>query len=55
MNIDIKVGNKRDERCQEIGLSANDIERCAGVIFAADKKVEMDRFNGKTCTSTPGQ
>ena len=38
------VGNK---------LTADDIKRAKGVIIAADKAVEMDRFNGKPLISRP--
>ncbi|TWT10428.1 fructose-specific PTS transporter subunit EIIC [Streptococcus sp. sy004] len=38
------VGNK---------LTADDIARAKGVIIAADKAVEMDRFNGKPLVSRP--
>ncbi|HEM6157154.1 TPA: PTS sugar transporter subunit IIA [Streptococcus suis] len=52
MGVDIKVetngasgvGNK---------LTAEDIENAAGVIIAADKAVDMPRFNGKTLVSRP--
>ncbi|WP_105145905.1 fructose-specific PTS transporter subunit EIIC [Streptococcus suis] len=52
MGVDIKVetngasgvGNK---------LTAEDIENAAGVIIAADKAVEMPRFNGKPLVSRP--
>ncbi|MGT2716471.1 PTS fructose transporter subunit IIABC [Streptococcus respiraculi] len=52
MGIDIKVetngasgvGNK---------LTADDIKRAKGVIIAADKAVEMARFNGKPLVSRP--
>ncbi|MGO0077372.1 PTS fructose transporter subunit IIABC [Streptococcus suis] len=52
MGVDIKVetngasgvGNK---------LTAEDIEKAAGVIIAADKAVEMPRFNGKPLVSRP--
>ncbi|EHJ52931.1 fructose-specific PTS transporter subunit EIIC [Streptococcus macacae] len=38
------IGNK---------LTADDIKRAKGVIVAADKAVEMDRFNGKPLISRP--
>ncbi|HEL1968791.1 fructose-specific PTS transporter subunit EIIC [Streptococcus suis] len=52
MGVDIKVetngasgvGNK---------LTAEDIENAAGVIIAADKAVDMPRFNGKPLVSRP--
>lgn len=52
MGVDIKVetngasgiGNK---------LTADDIAKAAGVIIAADKAVEMPRFNGKPLVSRP--
>ncbi|HEM3702960.1 TPA: PTS sugar transporter subunit IIA [Streptococcus suis] len=52
MGVDIKVetngasgvGNK---------LTAEDIKKAAGVIIAADKAVEMPRFNGKPLVSRP--
>ncbi|MGQ7327908.1 PTS fructose transporter subunit IIABC [Streptococcus suis] len=52
MGVDIKVetngasgvGNK---------LTAEDIEKAAGVIIAADKAVDMPRFNGKPLVSRP--
>lgn len=52
MGVDIKVetngasgvGNK---------LTAEDIKNAAGVIIAADKAVDMPRFNGKTLVSRP--
>ncbi|WP_034550315.1 PTS fructose transporter subunit IIABC [Carnobacterium funditum] len=52
MNIDIKVETNGTEGVKN-RLSANDIERAAGVIIAADKKVEMDRFNGKPVLQRP--
>ncbi|NRG61110.1 PTS transporter subunit EIIA [Streptococcus suis] len=53
MGVDIKVetngasgvGNK---------LTAEDIKNAAGVIIAADKAVDMPRFNGKPLVSRPG-
>ena len=52
MNIDIKVETNGTEGVKN-RLTANDIERAAGVIIAADKNVEMDRFNGKPVLQRP--
>lgn len=52
MNIDIKVETNGTEGVKN-RLTTNDIERAAGVIIAADKNVEMDRFNGKPVLQRP--
>lgn len=52
MNIDIKVETNGSEGVKN-RLSASDIERADGVIIAADKNVEMDRFNGKPVLQRP--
>ncbi|SEK64273.1 PTS system D-fructose-specific IIA component (F1P-forming), Frc family /PTS system D-fructose-specific IIB component (F1P-forming), Frc family /PTS system D-fructose-specific IIC component (F1P-forming), Frc family [Carnobacterium iners] len=52
MNIDIKVETNGTEGVKN-RLSANDIKRAAGVIIAADKNVEMNRFDGKHLLQRP--
>ena len=46
MGVDIKVETNGSEGIKH-KLTDADINRAAGVIVAADKKVAMDRFNGK--------
>lgn len=52
MGVDIKVETNGTEGVKN-RLTAADIERAAGVIVAADKKVEMDRFDGKHVLQRP--
>lgn len=52
MGIDIKVETNGSEGIKN-RLTAEDIARADGVIVAADKKVEMDRFNGKELVNRP--
>ncbi|MCA9765755.1 MAG: PTS sugar transporter subunit IIA [Carnobacterium sp.] len=52
MNVDIKVETNGTEGVKN-RLSASDIERAAGVIIAADKNVEMNRFDGKHLLQRP--
>ena len=46
LGVEIKVETNGSEGIKN-RLTEEDIARAAGVIVAADKKVEMDRFNGK--------
>ncbi len=52
MNVDIKVETNGSEGVKH-QLTAAEIEHAAGVIVAADKKVEMARFNGKPLLNRP--
>lgn len=52
MGIDIKVETNGSEGIKH-RLTAEDIARADGVIVAADKKVEMNRFNGKELVNRP--
>ena len=52
MGIDIKVETNGSEGIKN-RLTADDIARADGVIVAADKKVEMDRFDGKKLVNRP--
>lgn len=52
MGIDIKVETNGSEGIKN-RLTADDIARADGVIVAADKKVEMDRFDGKELVNRP--
>lgn len=52
MGVDIKVETNGSEGVKH-RLSASDIERATGVIIAADKKVDMARFNGKHLLNRP--
>lgn len=52
MGVDIKVETNGSEGIKH-KLTDSDINRAAGVIVAADKKVEMDRFNGKKLLNRP--
>ncbi|WP_390404572.1 PTS fructose transporter subunit IIABC [Lacticaseibacillus jixiensis] len=52
MNVDIKVETNGSEGVKHL-LSNDDINRAVGVIVAADKKVEMNRFNGKHLLNRP--
>ncbi|WP_461213134.1 PTS fructose transporter subunit IIABC [Lacticaseibacillus sp. GG6-2] len=52
MNVDIKVETNGSEGVKHL-LSASDIDRAVGVIVAADKKVEMARFDGKHLLNRP--
>ncbi|WFB43260.1 PTS fructose transporter subunit IIABC [Lacticaseibacillus huelsenbergensis] len=52
MGVDIKVETNRSEGIKH-KLTDSDINRATGVIVAADKKVEMDRFNGKKLLNRP--
>lgn len=52
MGIDIKVETNGSEGIKN-RLTAEDIARADGVIVAADKKVEMDRFDGKELVNRP--
>ncbi|BDR58938.1 PTS fructose transporter subunit IIABC [Xylocopilactobacillus apicola] len=51
-NIDIKVETNGASGVEH-RLTASEIEKAAGIIVAADKKVEMDRFNGKHLVQRP--
>ncbi|WP_155286144.1 PTS fructose transporter subunit IIABC [Lacticaseibacillus zhaodongensis] len=52
MGVDIKVETNGSEGVKH-QLSASDISRAVGVIIAADKKVEMNRFAGKHLINRP--
>ncbi|WP_291292035.1 fructose-specific PTS transporter subunit EIIC [Enterococcus sp.] len=52
LGVDIKVETNGSEGIKN-RLTEEDISRAAGVIVAADKKVEMDRFNGKHLVNRP--
>lgn len=52
MGIEIKVETNGSEGIKN-RLTAEDIARADGVIVAADKKVEMDRFDGKELVNRP--
>ena len=52
MGVDIKVETNGSEGIKH-RLTADDINRATGVIIAADKKVEMDRFAGKRLINHP--
>ncbi|WP_125605661.1 PTS fructose transporter subunit IIABC [Lapidilactobacillus bayanensis] len=52
MNVEIKVETNGSEGVKH-QLTADEINRAAGVIIAADKKVEMARFNGKPLLNRP--
>ncbi|MCP9313048.1 PTS sugar transporter subunit IIA [Liquorilactobacillus satsumensis] len=52
MGVDIKVETNGSEGVKHL-LTADEIQRAAGVIIAADKKVEMARFNGKHLINRP--
>lgn len=52
MGVDIKVETNGSEGIKN-RLTAEDIARADGVIVAADKKVEMNRFDGKPLVNKP--
>ncbi|KRM86459.1 PTS fructose transporter subunit IIABC [Liquorilactobacillus vini] len=52
MGVDIKVETNGSEGVKH-QLTADEIKKAAGVIIAADKKVEMARFNGKPLLNRP--
>ena len=52
MNVAIKVETNGSEGVKH-QLTAEDIERASGVIVAADKNVEMARFEGKPLVNRP--
>ena len=52
LGIDIKVETNGSEGIKN-RLTAEDIARADGVIVAADKKVEMNRFDGKQLVNRP--
>ncbi|WP_281165361.1 PTS fructose transporter subunit IIABC [Liquorilactobacillus sicerae] len=52
MNVDIKVETNGSEGVKH-QLTADEIKKASGVIIAADKKVEMARFNGKPLLNRP--
>lgn len=52
MGVEIKVETNGSEGVKH-QLTADDIKRATGVIIAADKKVEMDRFAGKHLINRP--
>ncbi|MFC6323348.1 PTS fructose transporter subunit IIABC [Companilactobacillus baiquanensis] len=52
MGVDIKVETNGSEGVKH-KLTANEIDRAAGVIIAADKKVDMPRFDGKHLVNRP--
>lgn len=52
MDVDIKVETNGSEGVKHL-LTSDDINRAVGVIVAADKKVEMARFDGKHLLNRP--
>lgn len=52
LGVEIKVETNGSEGIKN-RLTEEDIARAAGVIVAADKKVEMNRFNGKHLVNRP--
>lgn len=52
LGVDIKVETNGSEGIKN-RLTANEIDRAVGVIVAADKKVEMARFDGKHLVNRP--
>lgn len=52
MGVEIKVETNGSEGIKN-RLTAEDIDRADGVIIAADKKVEMNRFDGKELVNRP--
>ncbi|HIY57466.1 MAG TPA: fructose-specific PTS transporter subunit EIIC [Candidatus Tetragenococcus pullicola] len=52
LDIDIKVETNGSDGTKN-RLTTSDIDRAAGVIIAADKNVEMNRFDGKHLISRP--
>lgn len=52
MGVAIRVETNGSEGAKHV-LTKDEIERAAGVIVAADKKVEMARFDGKKVLQTP--
>ncbi|KAI7257194.1 hypothetical protein KC345_g10843 [Hortaea werneckii] len=52
MGVNIRVETNGSEGAQNV-LTADEISRASGVIIAADKNVEMDRFNGKPVLQRP--
>ena len=52
LNISIKVETNGQEGVKN-QLTQDDIDHCACIIVAADKKVEMQRFEGKKVIQVP--
>ncbi|OUN17790.1 PTS fructose transporter subunit IIC [Ligilactobacillus salivarius] len=52
LGIDIKVETNGSEGIKH-RLTADEISRAVGVVIAADKKVEMNRFDGKPLVNKP--
>ncbi|WP_119326828.1 fructose-specific PTS transporter subunit EIIC [Companilactobacillus musae] len=52
MGVDIKVETNGSEGVKHL-LSSDEIKRADGVIIAADKKVDMPRFDGKHLVNRP--
>ncbi|MCM3492975.1 fructose-specific PTS transporter subunit EIIC [Paenibacillus lactis] len=52
MGVEIRVETNGSEGAQNV-LTEEEIRRAAGVIIAADKQVEMARFNGKPVLQRP--
>ncbi|WP_099974708.1 PTS fructose transporter subunit IIABC [Lactobacillus terrae] len=52
MGVDIKVETNGSEGVKHL-LTSDEISRAAGVIVAADKKVDMPRFDGKHLVNRP--
>ena len=52
MGVDIKVETNGSEGVKHL-LTADEIKRADGVIIAADKKVDMPRFDGKHLVNRP--
>ena len=52
MNVDIRVETNGSDGVKNL-LTEDEIKRAKGIIVAADKKVEMDRFDGKPLLQRP--
>lgn len=52
LGVDIKVETNSSEGIKH-RLTADEISRAVGVVIAADKKVEMNRFDGKPLVNKP--
>lgn len=52
LGVEIKVETNGSEGIKH-ALTKEDIERASGVIIAADKNVEMARFDGKPLINRP--
>src|SRR5699024_7952538 len=52
LNVDIRVETNGSDGAHDV-LTKSEIERADGVIIAADRNVEMDRFDGKQLIEVP--